>query len=308
MPRNGSGTYQVPNTLVTQTVIEVGPHNGNYSDLGAEISNSLALDGQSQMTGQFKAASGTVALPGISFGSDTDSGLYRIAGDNIGIAVGGTKVVDLTPTGVDIPGTMTNSGVTRTVPVGAIMDFAGSTAPANWLLCYGQAVSRSTYAALFAVLGTSHGTGDGSTTFNLPDCRGRVAAGKDDMGGSSANRLTNQSGGLDGDVLGTTGGSETHTLTSGQLAAHTHGAGTLAADSGGAHTHSYTRPNPIDGSGVHPTGSGRGDPTTSTSDTTGSSGAHTHTISGTSGSTGSDTAHNNVQPTIILNKIIFAGA
>jgi microcystin-dependent protein len=60
-------------------------------------------------------------------------------------------------------------------------------------------------------------TGDGSTTCNIPDCRGRVIAGKDDMGGTSANRLTNQSGGLNGDTLGAMGGSETHTLTEAQL-------------------------------------------------------------------------------------------
>jgi microcystin-dependent protein len=59
----------------------------------------------------------------------------------------------------------------------------------------------------------SYGAGDGSTTFNLPDLRGRTIAGKDDMGGVSANRLTNQSGGLDGDTLGAAGGAETHTLT-----------------------------------------------------------------------------------------------
>jgi microcystin-dependent protein len=74
--------------------------------------------------------------------------------------------------------------------VGAIVDYGGSTAPSGWLLCGGQLVSRTTYSALFQVLGTSFGTGDGSTTFAIPDCRGRVAAGKDDMGGSSASRLS----------------------------------------------------------------------------------------------------------------------
>src|SRR5690606_12877743 len=90
------------------------------------------------------------------------------------------------------------------VPIGTVADFAGTSAPAGWLLCYGQAVSRTTYAALFAVLGTTYGAGNGSSTFNLPDCRGRVVAGKDNMGGASANRLTGQSGGLNGDNLGAT--------------------------------------------------------------------------------------------------------
>jgi len=181
---------------------------------------------------------------------------------------------------------------------GVILPFAGVGAPTGWLLCYGQAVSRITYAALFSALGTAWGAGDGSTTFNLPDLLGRVLAGKDDMGGTSANRLTNQTGGLDGDTLGSTGGSETHALTSAELAAHTHGAGTYAADSNGAHTH-------MTGEGVLG-GSGTGTAMRSNDNTVVSSesGAHTHTISGSSASAGSGSAHNNVQPTAVVNFII----
>jgi microcystin-dependent protein len=176
-------------------------------------------------------------------------------------------------------------------------------------MCYGQAVSRTTYAALFAAIGTTHGVGDGSTTFNVPDCRGRVTAGQDDMGGVSADRLTNQTGGLDGDALGATGGAETHILTAAQLAAHTHGPGTLAADSNGAHTHDFSVPLNTNESGnaSDPT-AGSGSTSPSNTYTTQSAGAHGHTISGATAAAGSDGAHNNVQPTIILNKIIFAGA
>lgn len=95
----------------------------------------------------------------------------------------------------------TNSDLS--LPAGIIVDFAGSSAPSGWLLCYGQAVSRNTYAALFAAISTSYGIGDGATTFNLPDCRGRVKAGKDDMGGSAASRIAA------GTSLGYTAGSET---------------------------------------------------------------------------------------------------
>jgi hypothetical protein len=108
---------------------------------------------------------------------------------------------------------------------GEIVPFGGSTAPAGALLCYGQAVSRTDYVGLFTVIGTTYGVGDGTTTFNLPDLRGRVVAGEDDMGGSSANRLTNQSGGVDGDTLGAVGGAETHQLTAAELALHSHGLG-----------------------------------------------------------------------------------
>jgi microcystin-dependent protein len=97
---------------------------------------------------------------------------------------------------------------------GVLAPYAGSSAPSGWLLCYGQAVSRTTYAALFTVLSTTYGAGDGSTTFNLPDLRGRSVFGKDDMGGSTAARLGSI---ITGTTLGATGGTERHTLTTAQL-------------------------------------------------------------------------------------------
>lgn len=159
------------------------------------------------------------------------------------------------------------------VPSGAVMPYAGTSAPSGWQLCYGQAISRTTYAALFAAIGTTYGAGDGSTTFNVPDLRGRVVAGQDDMGGTSANRLTNQSGGLNGDTLGATGGAETHTLTTAEMPAHTH---TLTTD-------------------VQALGSGAGNREFIRND--GSTSENT-------ASTGGSDPHNNVQPTIILNYII----
>ena len=98
-------------------------------------------------------------------------------------------------------------------PSGLIAPYAGSTAPSGWLLCGGQAVSRSTYATLFTAIGTTYGTGDGSTTFNLPDLRGRAPHGVDNMGGTAANRVTSGGSGITGTTLGAVGGTETHTLT-----------------------------------------------------------------------------------------------
>jgi hypothetical protein len=133
-----------------------------------------------------------------------------------------------------------------TNPVGAVTAFAGSVAPTSWLLCAGQAVSRTVYAPLFAVIGTTYGSGDGSTTFNLPDLRGRTVAGEDDMGGTAANRLTSGGSGITGTTLGSTGGSETVTLTSAQsgVPAHSH-ANTLTnnavtSGAGSAHAHANT--------------------------------------------------------------------
>ncbi len=121
---------------------------------------------------------------------------------------------------------------------GTISPFGGASAPDGWLLCYGQAVSRTTYADLFTAIGTTHGAGDGSTTFNLPDLRGRSAFGKDDMGGSAASRVTNGNSGITGTTLGAAGGDE-------RMHAHTHnyGYGDQAAAAGGVGTLSRTANN-----------------------------------------------------------------
>jgi microcystin-dependent protein len=114
-------------------------------------------------------------------------------------------------------------GVAGAVPVGVVNPFAGATAPSGWLLCFGQAVSRTQYPVLFTTISTTYGSGDGSTTFNVPDMRGRVAAGKDDMGGTAASRLTSTVLSAS-NTLGATGGTQTHTLTSAQsgVPAHSH--------------------------------------------------------------------------------------
>ena len=108
--------------------------------------------------------------------------------------------------------------------VGIILPFAGSSVPTGWQLCCGQAVSRTTYSLLYSVIGTAYGAGDGSTTFNLPDLRGRVIAGLDNMGETAANRLTSGGSGITATTLGANGGAETVTLTAAQsgLPAHSH--------------------------------------------------------------------------------------
>lgn len=94
-------------------------------------------------------------------------------------------------------------------PIGSIIPFGGITAPDGFLLCQGQAVSRTTYAELFAVIGTSFGNGDGSTTFNVPDLRGKVPVGL-----SSSDTEFN--------TLGKTGGEKTHKLVISEMPSHTH--------------------------------------------------------------------------------------
>jgi microcystin-dependent protein len=109
------------------------------------------------------------------------------------------------------------------VPVGGMVDYFGTSSPSsNFVLPYGQAISRTTYSVLFTLLGTTFGTGDGSTTFNVPDLRGRFVAGKDDMGGSAASRLSGASITVGGaTTLGGSGGGETKALITANLPAYT---------------------------------------------------------------------------------------
>lgn len=160
--------------------------------------------------------------------------------------------------------------------IGEVIDYAGLHAPSGWLFCYGQAINRVTYAGLYVVIGATYGSGDGSTTFNVPDLRGRVTAGQDDMGGVSAQRIT---AAFNGNTLGGNGGAQTHTLTEGQMPSHDHG---LNYQNGGA--------------------SGAGSPPAIVRAAT-----VTGNLFGIMGNAGSNQPHNNVQPTIILNKMIYSG-
>ena len=92
--------------------------------------------------------------------------------------------------------------------VGVTLPFAGTMAPAGTLLCFGQAVSRATYAALYAVIGATYGAGNGTTTFNLPDLRARAIFGTDSMGGTASGRITSAVSGVTATSLGATGGSQ----------------------------------------------------------------------------------------------------
>lgn len=179
------------------------------------------------------------------------------------------------------------------VPLAAGMDYWGSSAPnSSFAFPVGQAISRTTYSALFAVLSTRHGSGDGSTTFNLPDKRGRVSAAVDAMGGNAAGRLTDVVSGF-GDGLGEAGGSQTHTLGVGELPPHSHG----VIDPG--HTHSLNNAtNLLDNiiGNQYQGANFLGTPRTIT--------ANSNTTGISINNTGNGFAHNNVQPTIVCNYII----
>lgn len=110
---------------------------------------------------------------------------------------------------------------------GDIKATARATAPAGWLICDGSAVSRSTYATLFGLIGTAYGVGNGSTTFNLPDLRERVPVGA----GASGVDIGRFDLGIHNNLRGGTGGEGKHTLTTAEMPAHTHGGGTINSTS-----------------------------------------------------------------------------
>lgn len=121
-----------------------------------------------------------------------------------------------------------DTGRVDSTPAGSTVVWWTTSAPPGWLFCAGQAVLRSAYPKLFAIIGTQFGIGDGTTTFNLPDLRGRVVIGLDNMGTGSAGRVANIT-----DALGASGGTSTHTLTLPEIPTHRHFTGNTTDDGSG---------------------------------------------------------------------------
>jgi microcystin-dependent protein len=170
---------------------------------------------------------------------------------------------------------------------------ARAAAPEGWLLCDGAAVSRSTYAALFAAIGTTYGAGNGTTTFNLPDYRGRVPLGVD----GAAGRLSAN------DALGNVGGAETVTMTEAQMPLHHH---FIFFNTGGqSQSHAHTLPfftqNRHEGSGFAYSSV---DPGGNTIGSFGNNVDHVHLVSGDTDSRGGGQAHPNLQPYQVCNVLI----
>ena len=233
----------------------------------------------------------TASIPNtLNFGSNT---LYlSSAAAQVGIgttSVGSDKLtvagtVKSTTGGFVFPDATTQT-TAAAMPAGAVMPYAGSSAPSGWLFCAGQAVSRTTYAALFAAISTTYGSGDGSTTFNLPDLRGRGVAGIDNLGGSAAGRLTSTTMSPNGTTYGATGGTETATATTTSTGSAT---GSL----------SFTTSTATGGTTVFASGGGGA--------ATGYDHYHTGTTTGSLSvsASGTSSAFGNVQPTLLMAYII----
>lgn len=247
------------------------------------------------------ATTATVA-GGVVYGSSTSAMASTAAG---------TAGQVLTSNGTSAP-TWSSTASIGVSPVGSIMIWAGSTAPTGWLLCDGTAYTTAAYPALYAVIGTTYGTGIG---FLVPNLKGKIPVGLN-------------SADLAFDARGETGGEKTHTIATAELPIHNHTfTGTAhnhAVDptsfntaSEGAHTHSYN--DKYRQTTISDDASDRNVASTGLNDdarTTGSGGSHAHAIdvpsttststtaTGTIGNTGSGTAMNVLQPYIVLYYII----
>lgn len=189
-----------------------------------------------------------VARANLGLGDAALRNVGTAAGDVVALDVGGLIATALLPP-------------MDSIPAGTIVAYGGVNAPGGWLVCNGATVSRSTYSGLFAALGTTYGSGDGSTTFALPDLRGRTVVGAG-QGASLSNR-----------TLGGMVGAETHTLSVAELPPHAHTI-PMREDLGSYWSQSAAS------NGGGPNG----------------------TL--TTASVGSGGAHNNMQPSLVLNYII----
>lgn len=263
IPRDSSGNHSLPPGTIVNSGDTVLPsqHNPAMQDISQSLTGSLPRNGSGPMLADLPMNNNRVRQ--MANGVDPSDGATFGQLQGLGI------------------------------PLGVVVDFWGSTIPNDFMLCAGQEVSRTEYAALFAIIGTNAGAGNGTTTFNLPDYRGRVGAGLDNMGGAAANRLT----GMPAATFGGVGGASTVTLTMGQIPGHTH---TGTTNTTGAHTHSINLYTSTQEQQLLQSSTSR--PGLQGSTNTGSAGNHAHSF--TTNSVGGGGSHPNIQPTIVCNKII----
>jgi microcystin-dependent protein len=263
------------------------------------MSQRLMRTGAAPMTGPLKIVDGSASSPAVQFSTDPTSGFYKTA-SGFAVSVGGVKIAEFV-----------SGGIKGARFIGELIPFSGLTAQPLTVFPYGQTLSRTAFPDLwtFAQNEISNGNGfynngDGSTTFGVGDCRGRVIAGKDNMGGTAAGRLPS-SGVIDGTVLGYVGGSHISTLTADQIPSiNSSGAISVTSTQGGIPSSTTQLPT------VNGVGGGQwGIVGPSNGSQAATIGAITSTGSNTMASTNTGgNSHNNVQPTIVGTFLLFAGA
>lgn len=296
MPTDSNGNYSLPNgyLAIDGATIQPSQHNPPLEDIGNALSQRISRNGSAPMSAPLKHADGVVGNPALTFNSDPSSGFYKTT-NGFAVAVGGVKVAEFLA-----------GGVIGARFLGELIPFTCTAAPALCVIPFGQNLTRSVYPALWAQAQIEiaagnifYNNGDGSTTFGIGDVRGRLPACWDSAGGTPANRLTTAGSSVNGAILGTPGGGETQTLTLGQLP--------TGITSSANNTISVTSGANVGQGGTLDLCSGTGATFQRGPSLAPLVSSGVNMINVTSNNTGG-AAHPNVQPIIVTNYILFAGA
>lgn len=291
--------------------------NNDLSDVASAITGSLARDGQGGMTAVLPMANA-----GAVYSSDPDTGIHRTGANEQALFCGGIDRIKATPTGGEVNGDLNVTGVLTVggaalLPVGlGPLPWSGTTAPAKWVLANGQTLLRASYPALWTFAQTEiaasnilYTNGNGTTTFTVPDMCGRIPAGADNIGGiTRKNRLTSATITPDATQYGASGGAQVQTLLTANLPPYTpSGTNSSITVTPPGGTPFYPATNGTIGN-IAAGGGGQTAPVTGStwtgaSNMTGAAPTFTGSAQG-----GSSTAFDKIQPTIITNYIIYAGA
>lgn len=304
MPTDANGTYSLPPgyEATTGETIEASQHNPPLEDIETALTQRMMASGVKPMSGPLLLADGTVANPALAFNSAQGTGWYKTT-NGWGFAIGGALVFELTA----------NGAAKGARFLGELIPITRTVVPALCVMPYGQQLSRTTYADLWALAQTEislgnafYNSGNGTTTFGIGDLRGRVVAFLDTMGGVGANRLN---GVLVSNQIGAAGGVQSQVLTENQMPAHLHSGNTGA---GAPNDHDHTQVAPTSrisavqaGDSIPLTGIWTG---TTTEQTTVQNQNMGHIHPFTTSIAGSGAAVPNVQPTMMANCALFAGA
>lgn len=258
----------LPDILVNGAIADATQVMADFYQIQNDVNANAAANGANS---DITSLTGLTTPLGVAYGGTGANTAGATAANNIGALAIANNLSDVS----DAVAALTNI-----FPAGLVLPFAGLSIPSGWLLCYGQSLATSAYPRLFAAIGYAYG-GAGAS-FSLPDLRGRGIAFLDNMGGSAANRITSAGCGIDGTVIGASGGDQ-------NLQQHNHG----ITDPGHTHTYHDTT--------AYANQSGNATnclvPPGFTHATSSSTTGITINNAGTGGS-------QNVQPTLLLNAII----
>jgi microcystin-dependent protein len=280
--------------LIKQVLQNTFPH---FTDVALNSAQAEIDAAVAAVTGGTVAVgAGAVGTPSLNVNGQ--GGLYSPAAQQVGMEANGATVQTWNSDGsssfegnVTAAGTVDAAnyagGAGQLMPTGAVVMWANPTIPAGYLLCNGRLVSRTTFATLFGVIGTTYGVGDGSTTFAVPNLIGRAPVGVD----SAQSILTGAT------AVGDTLGEAAHTLSTTELPSHNHTATSSVNDPGHVHS-SPSLFAALSGGDLDVPNNSNNTTLNSNSATTGI------TVSTTINNTGGGGAHNNVQPSFAVNFII----